>query len=96
MLGLMLAVFAQGTTTTASAHRDQYIGPPAVTCTAEPAQQLIGRLASLRVVARAKRLAKATSVRTLPANEVITQEYMFGRLNIITNDHHIITAIRCG
>jgi Peptidase inhibitor I78 family len=96
MFGLLIAVLAQGATTTASTQRDQYIGPPAVTCVAEPAQPLIGRVAGPRTVARAKRLAKATSVRTLRADGVMTMDYGYGRLNIITNDRNIITALRCG
>ncbi len=96
MLGLLIAVLAQNATTTASVHRDQYIGPPAVTCVAEPAQQFVGRDANPRTVARAKRLAKATSVRTLRADGVMTMDYGYGRLNVITNDRNVITAVRCG
>jgi Peptidase inhibitor I78 family len=96
MMGLLIAELAQSATTTASPQRDQYIGPPAVTCVAAPAQPLIGRVASPRTVARAKRLAKATSVRTLRADGVMTTDYGYGRLNIITNDRNVITALRCG
>jgi Peptidase inhibitor I78 family len=96
MLGLMIAVLVQSATSTASPHGDQYIGPPSVTCVAEPVQRLIGRVASPRIVARAKRLAKATSVRILRADGVMTMDYGYGRLNIITNDRNIITALRCG
>jgi Peptidase inhibitor I78 family len=96
MIGLMIAVLAQSATTTATPQSDQYIGPPAVTCVAEPAQALIGRVANSRKVARAKKLAKATSVRMLRADGVMTMDYGYGRLNIITNDRNVITALRCG
>jgi Peptidase inhibitor I78 family len=69
---------------------------PVETCFAEPAQRLIGRVASPRAVGQAKRLAKATIVRTLRSNGVATREYGYGRLNVIINDRNIIVAIHCG
>jgi hypothetical protein len=95
MIAILIAALAL--TQPAMAGADQ-VGPllPAETCDAAPAQRLIGRAASPRTVELAKRISKATKVRTVRADGVVTMEYAFGRLNIITNERGVILAIRCG
>ncbi len=68
---------------------------PRQTCNADAVQWAIGRPATEEVVERAKRESGAKVVRVLPPGLSVTQEFMYGRLNINVDPLNVIQTVSC-
>lgn len=66
------------------------------TCDAARAQSLIGQPAGSAAAAQARKLSGARVVRFLRPGQVVTMEYLAGRLNLVLDDRNRIRTIRCG
>lgn len=65
-------------------------------CNAEAAQRHVGHAATAEVVAAARNDAGADTVRTLKPGQVVTMEYLAGRLNVYLDASGEIARIACG
>ena len=70
--------------------------PTRRTCNADAAAGHVGREATPDVVSAAQRDAGASSARVLKPGQMVTMEYIEGRLNIDVDANNVITGIRCG
>lgn len=66
------------------------------TCNAEPAQGLIGRVATQELGGEAMRLSGAGALRWIPKDGMVTMDYREDRLNIELDGENRVTKIRCG
>jgi Peptidase inhibitor I78 family len=69
---------------------------PETRCEAAPAKRLLGKIDTPRVRRKALKLAGAKTIRALDQSAIVTQEYAFGRLNLIVDARHVIIDIHCG
>ena len=65
-------------------------------CDARRAQRLLGRAGTPELAAEALKLSGASTVRWLLPDQVVTMEYMAGRLNLEIDRRQVVLAIRCG
>lgn len=66
-------------------------------CNAELAKPAaLGQPATTEVVEQARRDAHATTVRVLKPGQMVTMEFIVGRLNIDVDDANVIINMRCG
>jgi hypothetical protein len=71
--------------------------PPAqATCHHDAAQSLVGQPATAANVERARQLAGARTARVLKPGQMVTMEYIEGRLNVYVDEANVIKQIRCG
>lgn len=72
--------------------------PPAMTgqCNADAAQAHVGHPATPEMIEAARRDAGADRVRTLKPGQVVTMEYLAGRLNLHLDADGRIERIACG
>ena len=73
--------------------------PPSETtsCNADAAKPgAVGKTATAAVVERARIDAGARSVRVLKPGQMVTMEYIEGRLNIDVDAANVVTNVRCG
>lgn len=70
--------------------------PMQARCNHEPAQSLLGQPATPANVERARQLAGARIARVLKPGQMVTMEFIEGRLNIHVDAQNIITSLRCG
>lgn len=84
------------TTTTAAPPMSDPQPPPQAHCDHEPARTLIGQTATQANVERARQLAGARIARVLKPGQMVTMEYLEGRLNINVDEKNVITDVRCG
>lgn len=68
-----------------------------MTCNADAAKPgAIGQAATDAVVEQARNDAGAKMARVLKPGQMVTMEFMDGRLNIDVDDSNVITNVRCG
>lgn len=65
-------------------------------CNAELAKSAIGKAATPQVVEQARIDARADVARVLKPGQMVTMEYLAGRLNVDVNERNAITGLRCG
>jgi len=65
-------------------------------CNAEPVQRLIGQKASAEIIAQALKASGAATHRVLAPNTPATLDLSHHRLNVLTDDANVITALHCG
>lgn len=65
-------------------------------CNADLARAAIGKAATAQVVEQARIDARADIARVLRPGQVVTMEFLPGRLNVDVNDRNAITGLRCG
>ncbi|ARS25757.1 I78 family peptidase inhibitor [Sphingomonas sp. KC8] len=70
--------------------------PPHGQCQADRAQSFVGQVAEDRVVERARRAARARTVRVLRPGQPVTMDYRVDRLNIEIDTRSFILSVRCG
>ena len=70
--------------------------PTRRTCNADAAAGHVGSEATPAVVSAAQRDAGASTARVLKPGQMVTMEYIEGRLNIDVDANNVITGIRCG
>lgn len=66
------------------------------TCNAEPAQGLVGQVATQELGAEAMRLTRAGALRWIPKDGMVTMDYREDRLNIELDEANRVVKIRCG
>ena len=69
---------------------------PAGQCNADAAQHHVGHAATAEMIESARKDAGADSVRTLKPGQVVTMEYLAGRLNLYLDAAGKIERIACG
>lgn len=92
------SLFALSACTTTASPPMSDPSPPAsgAACNAEAARDAIGKTATADVVERARTQAGARMARVLKPGQMVTMEYMEGRLNIDVDARNVITNVRCG
>ena len=65
-------------------------------CNADAAQRHVGHLATAEMVEAARKDAGADRVRTLKPGQMVTMEYLAGRLNLYLDAAGKIERIACG
>jgi hypothetical protein len=68
----------------------------AAECRAENAQSLVGQSATPANVELARQRAGARTARVLKPGQMVTMEFIEGRLNIYVDEKNAITRIACG
>lgn len=69
---------------------------PAGQCSAEPAQALVGHMATAASGAELLRLTGARGLRWVPPRSAVTMDYRADRLTVRYDDAYVITAVSCG
>lgn len=70
--------------------------PGPVRCNAGAAQGVVGRDARPGVVQRAKKRARARTVRVIRPGQAVTMDFRSDRLNVEVDNRNRIRAVRCG
>ena len=71
-------------------------GVPTGECSANGLGNLVGGPATPALVNRAKRRAGASVVRVLKPGQIVTMEYLNGRLNVNVDDRNRVKSFTCG
>ncbi|MGN6817705.1 MAG: I78 family peptidase inhibitor [Sphingomonas sp.] len=71
-------------------------GVPTGECSAKGLGDLVGRYATPSLVDRAKRQAGASVARVLRPGQVVTMEYLNGRLNVNVDEKNRVKSFGCG
>lgn len=71
-------------------------GVPTGECSAKGLGDLVGRIATPSLVNRAKRRAGASVVRVLKPGQIVTMEYLNGRLNVNVDEKNRVKSFTCG
>jgi len=71
-------------------------GVPTGECSASGLGNLVGAAATPSLVNRAKRRAGASVVRVLKPGQIVTMEYLNGRLNVNVDDRNRVKSFTCG
>lgn len=71
---------------------------PTVTerCDATRVQSFVGQTATTELMERARADAGAATARTLKPDQMVTLEYLEGRLNLRVDESNVVTSIDCG
>ncbi|MDQ3038730.1 MAG: I78 family peptidase inhibitor [Pseudomonadota bacterium] len=70
--------------------------PPTASCNAEGAQVYVGKVATPAVIDAARRAAGAEQARTLKPGQMVTMEFIEGRLNVHVDAANVILRAVCG
>jgi hypothetical protein len=71
--------------------------PPRPSCNAEAAKSsLIGKTADAATIERARIAAGGHTVRVLKPGQMITKEYLDGRVNVHVDERNVIVDVGCG
>jgi len=71
--------------------------PPRPSCNADAAKAgLIGKTADAATIERARTAAGGHTVRVLKPGQMITKEYLDGRVNVHVDERNVIVEIGCG
>ena len=70
--------------------------PSARNCNADAVKPFVGKPATPSTVADARKAAGAGMVRTLKPGQVVTMEYLEGRLNLHVDAGNVIVLATCG
>lgn len=71
------------------------VAEPQQTCNADAIQWAIGQPATKAVIDRAQRESGAKAVRVLKPGTAVTQEFMYGRLNLNVDASNVIKTVSC-
>jgi hypothetical protein len=71
-------------------------GVPTGECSASGLDNLVGAPATPSLVNRAKRRAGASVVRVLKPGQIVTMEYLNGRLNVNVDEKNRVKSFTCG
>jgi len=71
-------------------------GVPTGECSASGLGDLVGRIATPSLVNRAKRRAGASTARILRPGQIVTMEYLNGRLNVNVDEKNRVKSFNCG
>ncbi|PJJ97592.1 hypothetical protein CO641_11650 [Lysobacteraceae bacterium NML91-0213] len=81
--------------------RDAPVGnpaTPAVTerCDATRAQSFVGQAGTPELLERARTAAGASTARMLKPDQMVTLEYLEGRLNLRVDESNVVASVDCG
>jgi hypothetical protein len=65
-------------------------------CDADAGAAAVGQAASADVVEQARSAAGAKTARVLSPGQIVTMEYLAGRLNVHVDDANVVTELTCG
>jgi hypothetical protein len=71
-------------------------GVPSGECSAKALDNMVGRIATPSLINRAKRLSGASIARVLRPGQVVTMEYLNGRLNVNVDEKNRVKSFNCG
>ena len=71
-------------------------GVPTGECSAEGLGDLVGHIATPSLVNRAKRRSGASVARVLRPGQIVTMEYLNGRLNVNVDEKNRVKSFSCG
>ena len=71
-------------------------GVPTGECSASGLGNLVGAVATPSLINRAKRRAGASVVRVLKPGQIVTMEYLNGRLNVNVDEKNRVKSFTCG
>ena len=71
-------------------------GAPTGECSAKGLNSMIGRLATPSLIDRAKRRSGASVARVLRPGQIVTMEYLNGRLNVNVDENNRVKSFTCG
>ncbi|MDQ3287157.1 MAG: I78 family peptidase inhibitor [Pseudomonadota bacterium] len=96
-LTMLAAILLAACTTTARPTMTDTDQNLQTSCDAEAAKpEVVGQTATPEVIQRARTAAGARVVRVIKPGQMVTMEYMEGRLNIDVDDSNVIVNLRCG
>lgn len=70
--------------------------PMLLQCNTDAAQGAVGKVATAAVVEQARKDAGAQTARVLKPGQMVTMEYIEGRLNIHVDERNVIVRVACG
>lgn len=70
--------------------------PMAMECDTEAAQGAVGKVATAVAVEQARKDAGARTARVLKPGQMVTMEFIEGRLNVYVDERNVITRVACG
>lgn len=71
-------------------------GVPTGECSAKGLNSMVGRLATPSLIDRAKRRSGASVARVLRPGQIVTMEYLNGRLNVNVDENNQVKSFTCG
>lgn len=71
-------------------------GAPTGQCSAKGLDSMVGRLATPSLIDRAKRRSGASVARVLRPGQIVTMEYLNGRLNVNVDEKNKVKSFNCG
>ena len=71
-------------------------GVPTGECSANGLDNMVGRFATPSLIDRAKRRAGASVARVLRPGQIVTMEFMSGRLNVNVDEKNRVKSFTCG
>ena len=83
-------------TNPASSRSESAAGEPSKRCNAAAAQFAIGKEPTRELVETARRQAGADRVRVIRHDEMVTKEYLVGRLNLLLDESGMVRQVECG
>ncbi len=96
-LTLALGAMTLSACTTAAPPMSDPTPPQSASCNAEAAKPAaIGKVATAEAVERARNDAGARMARVIKPGQMVTMEFIEGRLNIDVDARNVITHVRCG
>lgn len=96
LFALMPALLALGACSTTPTEPPSMADAAAGTCNADAADAFVGKRADDATVEAARTAAGAVTARTLKPGQVVTMEYLAGRLNLYLDANGNIERIGCG
>lgn len=90
------AILAACTATPTAPPMPDPMPPESASCNHDAAQGLVGQPATQANIERARELAGARTARVIKPGQMVTMEYIPGRLNIHTDENNRIKSVRCG
>lgn len=71
-------------------------GVPTGECSAKGLDNMVGRIATPSLIDRAKRRSGASIARVLRPGQIVTMEYLNGRLNVNVDERNRVKSFTCG
>lgn len=96
MSALALSTILAACSTTAAPPMSDPTPPAQASCNHEAAQSMVGQPATQANVERARQLAGARIARVIKPGQMVTMEFIEGRLNVYTDEQGRIDRVRCG
>lgn len=94
---VMLQACAQTDMTNSAPTRSEApASEPSKRCDAQAAQFAVGKEPTRELVETARRQAGADRVRVIRHDQMVTKEYLMGRLNLLLDERGMVRQVECG